>query len=193
MFIDVTIIGTSPLMLDRFGEEMLETGPKSTNKTNNETPKEQAIRKIYADHEGNPVFPVDNLMSCVIDAGRFIKIGRRQLSTRDETIVTGFLSIEGSFLPIRSKDGWRVDSRGIVNQATKGRHICHRPIFDDWEFDFVLNIDETEVRADTVRELIDRAGKQIGLGVMRPSRKGRYGQFKVKCWDCRAAKKAKAA
>jgi hypothetical protein len=185
MIINVTIHGITPIIFDRFHEGLLIKGPKSTGHAEEDAPREQAERKLYVDDKGIPVFPADNLLSCIIDAGRFIKVGKRQLSTRDTTIVTGFLSIVGEpFLPIQSNEGWRVDARGIVNAATKGRHVCYRPIFDDWSFDFTLDVDLTEVSEKTVRELIDRAGKNIGIGVMRPSRKGRYGQFKVVCWNC---------
>jgi hypothetical protein len=192
MLISVTIEGITPVMFDRFHEGLLLKGPKTTNRGEDESPRDEASRKLYADVDGVPVFPADNLLSCIIDAGKFIKVGKRQLSTRDTTIVTSFLSIPEQFLPIRSREGWRVDSRGIVNQATKGRHICHRPMFDDWGFDFTLDTDMKEVSEKTVRELIDRAGKQIGIGVMRPSRKGRYGQFVVKCWNCSGVRRVAA-
>ena len=188
MLISVTIEGITPIIFDRFHEGLLIKGPKSTGRGEELSPQDQAAAKLYVDDDGVPVFPADNLLSCIIDAGRFIKIGKRQLSTRDTTTVTSFLSIPEQFLVIRSKEGWRVDSRGIVNQATKGRHVCHRPIFDDWQFDFTLDVDMAEATEHTVRELIDRAGKQVGLAVMRPSRKGRYGQFKVLCWNCEVKK-----
>lgn len=188
MLISVTIEGITPIIFDRFHEGLLIKGPKTTGRGEELSPQDQAAAKLYVDDDGVPVFPADNLLSCIIDAGKFIKVGKRQLSTRDTTIVTSFLSIPEMFLPIRSTEGWRVDSRGIVNAATKGRHICHRPIFDEWGFDFTLDIDTTEATEHTVRELVDRAGKQIGIGVMRPSRKGRYGMFKVVCFDCEKKK-----
>lgn len=192
MLIHVTIQGITPVMFDRFHEGLLLKGPKTTGHGEEDGPREQAERKLYVDDRNIPVFPADNLLSCIIDAGKFIKVGKRQLSTRDTTIVTSFLSIPETFLAIDSTEGWRVDSRGIVNQATKGRHVCHRPMFDDWALNFTLDIDLTEVSENTVRELIDRAGKQIGIGVMRPSRKGRYGMFKVRCWDCEVLRKKAA-
>lgn len=192
MLIKVTVQGITPVLFDRFHEGLLLKGPKTTGHAEEDGPREQAERKLYVDDKGIPVFPADNLLSCIIDAGKFIKVGKRQLSTRDTTIVTSFLSIPETFLVIRSKEGWRVDARGIVNQATKGRHVCYRPIFDDWAMDFTLDVDMSEVSEKTVRELIDRAGKQIGIGVMRPSRKGRYGMFKVACWNCEEVRRKAA-
>jgi len=147
------------------------------------TPLEQAKRKLYLYDDGRPYLPAVYLFRSIIEAGRFIKVGKRQLSTRDETIVPSFLSLVGIDYPIRSKEGWRVDARGIVNQKTKDRVMAYRPIFDDWEVDFSIDLDTSEGKVSTARELVDRAGRAIGIGVMRPSRKGGYGQFKVVHWQ----------
>ena len=133
MIIKCTIKGITPLMFDRFHAGLLETqGPKTTNRKTDLTPLEQAKARLYLYPENDkPYLPQTYLLRSVIDAGRFIKIGKRQLSTRDETIVTSFLSIPGLDFPIKSKEGWRVDSRGIVNQVSKARVMAYRPIFDD--------------------------------------------------------------
>lgn len=182
MLIEVTVQGITALMIDKFTNEMLIGGPKTTGTKQEVPPKDQAEKCLYRDDEGTCIFPADNLLAALIDAGRYIKIGKRQLSTRDTTVITSFLGIVESFIPIKSAKGWRVDARGVVNQATKGRHIAYRPLFDDWELKFTLDIDTNEVSLISAREIIDRAGKFIGIGVMRPSRKGRYGQFKVVHW-----------
>jgi hypothetical protein len=182
VLVEVTVQGITGLMLDKFTNDLLDKNPKSTNGKQELAPQEQAEKRLYLDNKGNCIFPADNLLSCIIDAGRYIKIGKRQLSTRDTTVVTSFLSIVEQFILIKSEHSWRVDARGVVNQATKGRHVAYRPIFDDWKLTFTLDIDTSEASLNTVRELIDRAGRAIGIGVMRPSRKGRYGQFKVISW-----------
>jgi len=194
MLISVEIQGITGLMLDKFTNELLDKGPKSTSNGHEESPQEQATRKLYVDKDATPIFPADNMLSCIIDAGRYIKVGKRQLSTRDTTTVTSFLSIVEAYMAIESP-GWRVDARGVVNAATKGRHVAYRPMFDEWSMKFTLDIDTKECRLDTARELIDRAGRAIGIGVMRPSRKGRYGQFKVIHWTEKQVefKKSKAA
>lgn len=183
MLINATIAGITPIIFDRFHNGLLEGKDiKSINNGKGKTPLEEAREKLYL-NEDKPYLPVNYLLRAIIDAGRFIKIGKRQLSTRDETIVTSFLSLPGASYPIRSREGWRVDARGVVNQATKARVIAYRPIFDDWELDFTIDLEESEARPETARELVDRAGRAIGLGVMRPSRKGPYGQFKVTQWN----------
>lgn len=185
MLIKTEIQGITPLILDRFTNALLEskTTTKSTGKGVELTPTEQAQAKLYTYEDGRPYLPAVYLFRAIIDAGRFIKIGKRQLSTRDETIVPSFLSLVGIDYPIESKEGWRVDSRGVVNQTTKARVMAYRPIFDDWRVTFCIDLDTSEGKPSTARELVDRAGRAIGIGVMRPSRKGGYGQFKVVHWN----------
>ena len=60
--------------------------------------------------------------------------------------------------------------------------MCYRPTFEQWEVNFSIDLDTAEAKPATARELVDRAGRAIGIGVMRPSRKGPYGQFKVVHW-----------
>lgn len=184
MLIKCTIQGITPLIMDRFTSDALETKtPSTTNQPTVLSPVEQARKKLYLDPDGNPFLPAIYLFRAIIDAGRFIKIGKRQLSTRDETIVPSFLSLVGTQYPIISKDPWRVDARGIVNQKTNSRVMAYRPIFDDWQVSFEIDLDTREARVSTARELVDRAGRAIGIGVMRPSRKGGFGQFKVVYWQ----------
>ena len=185
MLIRVEITGITPLILDRFTNAQLEgkTTEKTTGKGVELSPQHQAKAKLYLYDDGRPYLPAVYLFRSIIDAGRFIKIGKRQLSTRDETIVPAFLSLVGIDYPIISKEGWRVDARGIVNQTTKARVMAYRPIFDDWSVTFCIDLDTTEGKPSTARELVDRAGRAIGIGVMRPSRKGGYGQFKVVHWS----------
>ena len=183
MLLDIKIEGLTPLMMDKFSNDLLEGKSNgSTNKGKELTPLEQAEKRLYKDQHGQVYWPAENLSRSIIDAGRFIKIGKRQLSTRDETIVPSFMSLVGLFYPIKSNEGWRIDARGIVNQVTKARVMAYRPIFDDWRIEFTVDLDTREGKPATVRDLIDRAGRAIGIGVMRPSRKGTLGQFKVTSW-----------
>ena len=183
MLISVTVDGLTPVIFDRFYNALLEgKTPGTTNKGEELPPIEQAQARLYLDKKNKPYIPSTYLLAAVIDAGRFIKIGKRQLSTRDGTVVTSFLSLIGTDYPIVSREGWRVDARGIVNQVTKARVMCYRPLFDDWRISFGIDLDTSEAKPSTARELVDRAGRAIGIGVMRPSRKGPYGQFKVIEW-----------
>ena len=60
--------------------------------------------------------------------------------------------------------------------------MAHRPRFDEWRVSFTLEVDETLFSEALVRELLDIAGKRIGLGDFRPERKGPFGRFRTDAW-----------
>jgi len=59
----------------------------------------------------------------------------------------------------------------------------HRARLDSWKLKFTLEIDETMFGVSFVRQLVDDAGRRIGLGDYRPDRKGPFGKFVVIHWQ----------
>lgn len=73
-----------------------------------------------------------------------------------------------------------VDRRAIKQQASRLMRVRAR--FNDWSVSFTLDVDEQIVRdAETVREWLETAGYQCGLGDYRPSapKPGKFGRFEV--------------
>jgi hypothetical protein len=87
--------------------------------------------------------------------------------------------VVGIELPIEHKEPWSVDTRAVRIPSTGGRILCHRPSFNDWRLSFTLSVDTDLISAKLVREIVDAAGKRIGLGDFRPSCKGPFGKFVV--------------
>lgn len=184
MLIRCTIAGVSPLLCNRFTEaeqQQVQAGTSSAIATKNGTPREQAAPKVYLGADGKPVIPGPNLFAAIIDAGRFIKSGKSKLTTSRSSLVPAGLSLLELELPI-TPGKWEPDSRAVVNPATQGRRMCHRPRFDEWRVSFTLQVDDTFFSAGTVRALVDDAGVKVGVGDFRPSRKGPFGRFKVTSW-----------
>ena len=184
MLIKITIQGVSPLLCNRFTEadqQQVQTGTSSAISTKNGTPRDQATPKVYLGADGKPVLPGPNLFAAIVDAGRFIKAGKSKLTTQRSSIVPAGAAILEMDLPI-TPGKWEPDSRAVVNPATQGRRMCHRPRFDEWRVSFSLQVDETMFSAATARDLVDTAGQRVGVGDFRPSRKGPFGRFKVTHW-----------
>lgn len=183
----VTITGTSPLICNRFTEEAAENATKGTRTSaisgNRGTPKEQAEPKLYLSDDKKPVIPQPNLFRCIIDAGKFFKAGRSKVTTQKSSLIPACVDIDGIEFLIVSKEGWRVDERPIVNPATGGRRLCYRPRFDDWSLTFEATVDPEIMDVKLFREIVDAAGKKIGLGDFRPDRKGPFGKFVVTRWE----------
>jgi hypothetical protein len=70
----------------------------------------------------------------------------------------------------------------VCNPKTGGRFLCYRPCFEDWSLAFTLTLDLKEMNEKLLREIVDAAGKKIGLGDFRPDNKGPYGKFVVTSW-----------
>jgi len=183
------ISGVAPLLVNRFHEGAEEAvsgrGPgKAIRTRSNMTPLEDATQRLYLDSATgkHPVIPGVNLLAAFIAAGRFIKAGRRNLSSMKESLVPCFVSIdEGEIRLTPSK--WEVDSRPVVIPATQGRIMRHRPRFDVWSLEFTVGIDGDELHPDVVRELIDEAGSKVGLCDFRPTKRGPFGRFRVDTWE----------
>ena len=195
--IEVTIQGHTPLICNKFtdaaalkataGNSMVAIGDRGT-------PKEQAKEKLYvSEKDGKIIVPQPNLFRCLIDAGQFFKCGKSKVTTQKTSMIPACIEIEGVEIPIQHKDPWEVDTRAVRNPATGGRFLCHRPCFHDWKLSFTMSVDTDMIHPKLVRDIVDAAGKRIGLGDFRPSCKGPFGKFVVVGWKEIAAKKSIAA
>jgi hypothetical protein len=188
--IAVIVEGSYALMLDGFGDHAAERITSGTSKViaprHTLEPRQEAERRLYVDSKQRLIFPGANLFAALVQAGSFIKVGRKALSTQKSSLVPACVSVVDIEIPIGRPDGkpitWEVDRRSIVNQSTNGRVMCHRPRFDIWQLSFTIEYDSSMIGEATVRELVDYAGQRIGIGVFRPAKKGPFGRFKVTGW-----------
>ena len=193
--VKVEIQGTSPLLMNKFTDAtaLQVSGNTSTVLTGNKgTPREQAEKKLYADEHGVLHLPGPNIFRAIIDAGAFHKAGRTKITTHKSSLVPAAVALVELACPLRGPDGdpkWEVDSRSVVIPATGGRVMCHRPRLDAWQIAFTLEVDTSMFATPLVRQLVDDAGKRIGLGDFRPSRKGPFGRFVVTKWEAAKATK----
>jgi len=183
VLIDVVIEGTTPLICNKFSDaSLLGNGTTTVFRGDKGSPLEQATGKLYLGSDGKPVIPQPNLFRCIIDAGTFFKAGKSKVTTQKTSLIPACIDIHGIELPLKFKDAWTVDSRGVVIPSTGGRIACHRPKFNDWSLAFTMDIDTSMIPVKLVREIVDAAGKRIGLGDFRPARKGPFGKFVVTHW-----------
>ena len=186
MKLDISITGTTPLICNRFTDAAAESSSSGTRGSSamadRGTPQEIAQSKLYVGLGGDFMIPQPNLMRCVVEGGRFHKAGKTQLTTSKSSHLYGCLDIEGAEIPLIHKQPWKVDTRAVRIPSTGGRILAHRPMFDDWELAFVVDLDTTICGAKVFRAIVDDAGKRIGLGDFRPATKGPYGKFVVTKW-----------
>lgn len=148
--------------------------------------KDMAVKVLWRGPNDEYGVPTDAVLACLIESGRFVKIGRASLSTLDSTRIPAFLRVEGEFLPFeeQGENAWVVDlRRGMM--ANKGDQIAVgivRPKFLKWTLPLTLivDFDEEGVGLDTIRQLLHVAGRRVGLGSFRPAKRGPFGRFQIR-------------
>lgn len=187
MKIDITLEGTTPLICNKFTDAAAEASSQGTRSsvatTDRGTPLEIAASKLYIGLHGQATIPQPNLLRCLVEGGRFYKIGKSQVTTAKSSMLFACIDIEGAEISIVHQQPWKVDTRAVRIPSTGGRILAHRPMFDDWRLEFVMDVDTTIMSTRLMRQIVDDAGKRVGLGDFRPATKGPYGRFVVAHWQ----------
>ena len=186
MKIDITIEGTKPLLCNQFTDAAAQKATDGSSTTfigsGKGTPREQAESKLYIGHDNKPIIPQPNVFRCFIDAGVFFKAGKSKVTTQKSSLLPACIEIDAIEIPIDHNEPWQVDTRAVRIPSTGGRILCHRPMFQDWSLTFTVEIDTDMIAPKLFREIVDAAGKRIGLGDFRPACKGPFGRFVVTHW-----------
>lgn len=166
----VEIKGARPLLMHALTD--LGDNPKR-RRGEHLPPEKEAELYLYKDEKGNVVIPSLNIKAMLRDAGRNYKISGRR-TTYGAMIKAGIDIEPYPYVPLKH-NGWKVDIRPVVVQ--RSRILRARPRFDEWGLEFtVVNKDPQVLLRDTMKRVIEDAGKYYGLGDFRPE----FGLFEVK-------------
>jgi hypothetical protein len=185
----VRIEGKTPLLCNRFTDEAAMKASSGNGMAivgNKPTPMAQAESRLYIGLSGKPTIPQPNVFRCLIDAGVHFKAGKSKVTTQKSSLIPACLEIDGTEFEIEHTEPWTVDTRAVCIPSTGGRILCHRPKFNDWAIEFEIDSDGT-IADDLLRDVVDAAGRRVGLGDFRPARKGPFGKFVVTRWEKVAA------
>ncbi len=183
--IEITITGVTPLLMNKFTDAAQQKATKGTAIStvgDRGSPLEQATAVLYTDEKGVIGIPAPNLYRSILDAGKFFKAGKSKVTTIKSSLIPACLTIDAMFIPIEHKEPWTVDTRPVRIPATGGRILKNRPCFNDWALSFVAELDTDIISVSLLREIVDAAGKRIGLGDFRPDCKGPFGKYVVTRW-----------
>lgn len=187
MEILITIEGTTPLICNKFTDAAAASSSAGSRGASagadRGTPLEIAESKLYIGLDGKPTIPQPNLLRCLVEGGRFTKVGKAQVTTAKSSQMYACVDVQGAEIPIIHSQPWKVDTRAVRIPSTGGRILAHRPMFDDWKLEFAVDLDTSIMGEKLFRQITDDAGKRIGLGDFRPQCKGPYGRFHVVHWE----------
>lgn len=184
------IEGISPLLQHRFAPAQLGTMLQgATRNTGSADRSLEWIDGMYTTEDGYLCQPATHLEGAMVKAAATFKIkGGRGKSWRDP--IRAYCYISPDFI-LHQRNGKPVLAPGpeLVNKPERGlsvlvmRVIVQRSavarsrlmIAAGWQLEFTIQVLDDQVRLDVVREILDEAGRAVGIGDYRP----RYGRFAV--------------
>lgn len=183
--IEVTIEGITPHLQNKFTDSAAIKATEGTTGSHhgqNMTPREDAESRLNTDEQGRVIAPAPALLSMLIDAGRFHKVGKNKVTTQKTSLVPAAVTFEEPYFLLVSEGGWKVDTRPVRIPATGGRILRHRPCFDDWRIAWAVVLDQGVIPVKLFRQIVDDAGIKIGFSDFNPNHRGPFGKFKVVRW-----------
>jgi len=170
---NVEIKGISPLLMNRFlPAELVETKVRRGN-----TKDISVEDKLYMTEDGKCYVPNTYIRNSLIEAGKTIRIKGRGKSTYSKLLGSSLI-VQPDNIIINSSTGWESFTVTAVNPTTKGRMMVTRPMFRDWKLSFEAVVLDDIPEGD-FRNILDEAGRYVGIGDWRPAKKGMYGKFVV--------------
>lgn len=186
----IEMVGTAPLLMhnirladdqDPYVREIKKLTAKKTKKTDDDKMEIDRLSfagGLYWDEELGPYMPAENIFRCLMEAGSLTRSGKK--------IERGVI-FEGTRAQLQY-DGPRdidtlwgdngqsvfVDRRMVAVQRQRIPRV--RPIFPNWALSIGVEIDPTVIDRDEFEDIVEKAGRLIGIGDYRRF----YGKFEGK-------------
>lgn len=197
--IEVTIVGTTPLLCNRIpesvgakldaknfpakGDETAEKGPKEVV-----TAEEVYLGSRYMLDAKTHGFPLSGIKAAMLAAVRNVPGKELNMTNAKPLFYIQPTDKHPEYLPLKFKKVEHATHYGRnCNAPGKPLVHIHRAMYTGWTLTFQVVFNEGKLSAQSIVNLIQQAGA-IGLGAYRVPCGGTYGQFEVK-----ASKAKKAA
>jgi hypothetical protein len=183
---EIAIYGTSPLLMDKIPDDAKLPGAPGGATTvhvsgdNELTPREKAEKSAHMFEDGSLYIPGVAIYKTIQNAGKFHKLGKKQITTQTGSIFPAGVWILEEVCPLNTSE-FEVLSR-IVKRGDGSKVWKHSARVDKWDCKFTLQIDTDFMPVSIVRLLVDDAGKRVGVLAWSPRCGGPYGRFAIKSW-----------
>ena len=157
-----------------------EAGPGGS-KVKVRDPKIEARKAGYWTTEGTAYIPSEQILRCVQNAGVNFKYeGRKTM----KNIVPSIVMIAPEKIPLLNHEKNPAETWDEISampvRVVQARIVRCRPQWNNWAADFELEVLNPDILSfKKLREIVDYAGKFLGIGDYRP----RYGRFYVTHWQ----------
>ncbi len=181
----LNIRGTAPLVINKFSKKARDkmmsdmATPKSAKKSKTERPPrdyeddfQQARHRSVSGWDG---IPCSAFRAAMIDACRTVGLVMTKAKMSVFVIADGFDVDDGTpLVRIVADDPERTES--LVRNDNGGADIRIRPMWREWEAAVTVEFDADMITPESVVNLLDRAGRQVGVCEGRPFSKNSVGQ-----------------
>lgn len=174
--IEVTIKGTSPLLMHAISPEaMLQMMKRSRKTTEQYDPKVEAEQAAYKTKAGELMIPARCLKASLVNASSWYKMGKKSA----KQYFGGSIFIQPLEIPLGTKK-YEIDLRTVVIQ--RNRIVRARPRIDKWQVTFNIIYNDKVLEPNLIKQVLEESGIRIGLLDFRPQRGGDCGQFEILNW-----------
>lgn len=185
---ELSVIGTTPLLMHNIRladdqepvvKEIKKLTAKKTKKTEDdkvEIDRLSFVGGLYYDEEIGPYMPAENVFRCLMEAGSLTRDGKKIERGLFIHTTRAKLEYDGPRDPEKlwnNGSGAHVDRRMVAVQRQRIPRV--RPIFPEWAFSMALDIDRSVLDDESFADIVDKAGRMIGLGDYRRF----YGKFQA--------------
>jgi hypothetical protein len=178
--IRVPILGTSPLIVNRFSEkakkQMLDAmqGRRSPKKAKD--PEAEFQGSLYRLKDGGYGFPAIAFKAATVSAARFYGKDVTMTGLRQTLFFHGEPGAD-------SQQMCRIDGEPVMREDTvrvgQGSDLRYRGEFTEWATTVDVTYITSALTRESVVSLIEAGGMGVGVGEWRPERRGDFGTYRV--------------
>lgn len=181
----ISVRGTAPLVINNFSAKAREqmmlamTTPKNAKQSKAARPPrnfdDDFQQARHFSEQGWDGIAAPAFRAAMIDACRTVGLVMTKAKMSVFVIADGYDRNDGTPL-VRIIGGEPERHEGLVRNDNGSADIRIRPMWRQWGADVTVEYDEDMITAESVVNLLDRAGRQVGVGEGRPFSKNSVGQ-----------------
>lgn len=189
---EIEIYGTSPLVIHRFSaktkeqmKQKMEEGKSAGSRKNREAKETDELYKEakYTSAEGWEGFNASAMRKAMISACRLVSFKMTLAKMSLFVLADGNDALEPQISLVRIY-GKSVKQEDMARVETGQPYVTVRAAYHDWEAKLQIRYDADQFRVEDVMNLMERVGKQVGIGEGRPDSKNStgmgWGLFNIK-------------
>lgn len=164
--IKIKIVGTKPLLQNRFSEELFNQTAGLLD------PEKVCLLRLYKD-SGEAIYqPAEHIHCSMVSAAKLLK-NKKHIPQLVDLILHGLIIEPEKIIHLNQR--WKPDCQWV----STGNRRCNckrmRPRLDSWALKFDIFFDKESIDEKLVREILEYAGARIGIGDHRPM----FGLFSI--------------